>query len=81
MRLAAEILSIAAEIDVLESRDASISKVAILKHLPSRKKEGKDPWCLVSKKSGKPLQCWPTKPSDEQFAAAERRVQFFKHQG
>ncbi len=81
MRLSVEILRLSVDLDALADRISGTLRTSVLKHLPSRKKEGKDPWCLVSKKTGKPLQCWPTKPSEEQFSAAERRIQFFKHQG
>jgi hypothetical protein len=41
-----------------------------------------DQWALVSRKTGKPLQYFgKTKPSEEEFNKAERRVEFFKHQG
>ena len=75
-RYSTDLLRLAAEIeDLFEVR------VAVLKHLPSRKQEGKDPWCLVSKKTGRPLQCWPTKPSDAEYAKAEARIQYWKHKG
>lgn len=40
-------------------------------------------WAVVSKKTGKVLVYYKGegKPSDEWFAAQERRIQYFKHRG
>ena len=42
---------------------------------------GKLMWAFISKTTRRVLQWFPKKPSKEQRAAAERRVQFFKHEG
>ena len=42
---------------------------------------GKSEYCLVSISSGKVLEWYPKKPSDEQVKKSEARVQWFKHKG
>lgn len=51
------------------------TKLSTLVHRPE---PGKDPWALVSH-SGKALQRWPAKPTPEEVAKAEARVNWFKH--
>ena len=36
-------------------------------------------WALVSKKSGRVLKYWDTKPSQGQIDKEERRIQYFKN--
>ena len=36
-------------------------------------------WALVSKKSGRVLKYWDTKPSQAQIDKEERRIQYFKN--
>ena len=42
---------------------------------------GKKEYCLVSISSGKVLEWYPKKPSEEQVKKSEARVQWFKHKG
>jgi hypothetical protein len=45
-------------------------------------KSGKKEWVLLDRKGKRPLEWFGvTRPSDERVKKAEKRVQFFKHQG
>jgi len=47
-----------------------------------REDTGRKEWCLVSKDGDKVLKWFgPEKPSEEEVAKEERRVQYFKHKG
>ena len=51
------------------------------KYLNETVKKGDGRWALVSKNSGRVLKYWDHKPSKEEVAKEERRIQYFKHKG
>lgn len=59
-------------------KEAVLKRTAYIKHIPGHKgSDGKlRPWCVMSHKTNKILQCYPTKAEAEE---ALKRMQMFKH--